>query len=147
MARQPKGAKPDAVVATLLTPAGDVLAQATHFPSGPPLERTSFTLTADVEGSDPLIIGAEENPCSGANPDVEGSDPLMLAVATDRLAWGVRIVAPGFVAGDDAFTLPPGTVRRIALRPIVPGTRFAGARLTALNLIGEASVAAPDVAA
>jgi hypothetical protein len=71
----------------------------------------------------------------------------MLTVATDRVAWGVRIDAPGFAADDDAFTLVPGAPRTVALRPVVDGARFAGATVTALNLIGEAPVPAPDVAA
>jgi len=138
----------DAVVATLRAADGAFLAQATHFPLGPPTEPTPFTLTATLlEGSDPLTIGAGENACKSANPNVEGSDPLMLAVQTDRLAWGVRIDAPGFAPADDAFTLAPGIPRMIALRPLAAGARFAGATVTALNLIGESSVAAPDVAA
>jgi beta-mannosidase len=116
----------DAVVATLLAADGTVLAQATHFPAGPPLEPEAFTLTA---------------------APAPGSDPVVVAVATDRLAWGVRIGAPGFRPADDAFTLAPGFVREVALRPLHDGARFAGATVTALNLIGEASVAAPDVAA
>jgi beta-mannosidase len=71
----------------------------------------------------------------------------LLEVCADRLAWGVRIHAPGFRPGDDAFTLAPGRPRTIALRPLREGAEFAGATLTALNLIGERSVAAPDVAA
>ena len=60
----------DAVVATLRTTDGTILSQATHFPTGPPLEPRAFSLTATV---------------------MEGSDPLLLAVTTERLAWGVRI--------------------------------------------------------
>jgi beta-mannosidase len=71
----------------------------------------------------------------------------LLEVRADRLAWGVRIQAPGFRPEDDAFTLAPGTPRTIALRPVEPGVVFAGATLTALNLIGESPVVAPDVAA
>jgi beta-mannosidase len=115
----------DAVVATLRTPSGEVISQATHFPTGPPLEPTAFTLTA--------------KPASAAAPAV--------VLTTDRLAWGVRISAPGFVAADDAFTLAPGTPRTIALRPLAPGARFGGATVTALNLIGESPVVASDVAA
>jgi hypothetical protein len=37
--------------------------------------------------------------------------------------------------------------RTIVLRPLIPDARFAGATVTALNLIGESLVAAPDVAA
>lgn len=113
----------DAVTATLRDEDGTLLAQATHFPAGPPLEPSAFTLTAHlVEGSDPSVV-----------------------VEADRLAWGVRISAPGFVAADDAFTLMPGVAREIALRPVAEGARWAGGAVTALNLIGESPVIAPDV--
>jgi beta-mannosidase len=71
----------------------------------------------------------------------------LLEVRADRLAWGVRIQAPGFRPEDDAFTLAPGVPRTIALRPLHEDATFAGATLTALNLIGESPVIAPDVAA
>jgi beta-mannosidase len=70
-----------------------------------------------------------------------------LEVEAERVAWGVRVAAPGFRPDDDAFTLVPQVPRTVALRPLAPGARFAGATVTALNLIGEASVSGPDVAA
>jgi beta-mannosidase len=138
----------DAVVATLRAADGTLLGQATHFPAGPPTEPTTFTLTATLmKGSDPSTIVDGEKPCSETDRHVAGSDPLMLTVTTERLAWGVRIVAPGFRPEDDAFTLVPQVPRTIGLRPLTPGARFAGATVTALNLIGEAPVSGPDVAA
>jgi beta-mannosidase len=122
----------DAVVATL-SAGGAVIGQATHFPVGPPLEPASFTLTAAVRGTVPLTSGA-----------VRGTVPLTLS--SDRLAWGVRIVARGFAPDDDAFTLAPGIPRTIGLRRLDPDASLAGATVTALNLIGESPVAAPDLA-
>jgi beta-mannosidase len=134
----------DAVVATLRT-GGELLAQATHFPTGPPLEPTAFRLTATLAATVPRHSPTPARRIAAS--DRSTTDPLMLTVATDRVAWGVRIDAPGFAADDDAFTLVPGAPRTVALRPVVDGARFAGAMVTALNLIGEAPVPAPDVAA
>jgi beta-mannosidase len=137
----------DAVVATLRTTNGELLSQATHFPTGPPLEPTDLGLLATSEGSDPSTIACGENPCSATNPPVEASDPLMLAVTTKRLAWGVRIVAPGFRAEEDAFVVVPDVPRTVRLWPTVDGASLDGGKVTALNLIGEALISAPDVAA
>jgi beta-mannosidase len=115
----------DAVVATLRSAgAGTLLAQAVHFPAGPPLEATSFALTASIKGSDPVGVVLE----------------------SERLAWGVRIEVPGFVAADDAFVLVPGAPRTVLLAP-APGASLRGGAVTALNLIGEAPIAGADVQA
>jgi beta-mannosidase len=114
----------DAVVATLRTAGGELIAQATHFPTGPPLSPSAFTLTARA----------------GTVPQHE------VTVTTEQLAWGVRVHAPGFRPGDDGFVLVPGTPRTVVLMP-VDGATFSGATVTALNLIGEAPVDAADVAA
>jgi beta-mannosidase len=116
----------DAVVATLRTTGGAVLRQAAHFPTGPPLEPTSFTVTALAQG-----------PASA--PSVE--------LQTERLAWGVRIQAPGLAAADDGFVLAPGAPRTVALRPLTPDAGWAGGAVTALNLIGETPIDGPFVAA
>ncbi|HWI74791.1 MAG TPA: hypothetical protein VNT55_22710, partial [Baekduia sp.] len=105
----------DAVVATLRDGGGALVAQAVHFPVGPPLQRESFALTARRAGD-------------------------AVTLETDRLAWGVRVEVPGFRPDDDAFVLVPGTPRTVR----VGGD---GGRVTALNLIGEAPVNEPDVAA
>ena len=111
----------DTVVATLRTADGTILSQATHFPTGPPLEPT---------------------PDLGLVARVTVSDPLVMEVTTERLAWGARIQAPGFRAEDDAFVVVPGMPRTVRLWPIVEGASLQGATLTALNLIGTADVAA-----
>lgn len=67
----------------------------------------------------------------------EGDVVVLLA---DRLAWGVRV--EGVVAEDDAFVLWPGVERRVR----VVGDPV-GARVTALNFSGEATVGGADVAA
>ena len=72
---------------------------------------------------------------------------MAVVVATQRLAWGVRIVAPGFRPEDDAFVVVPGMPRTVRLWPTVDGASLEGAKVTALNLIGEAPIGAPDMAA
>ncbi|WP_445147889.1 glycoside hydrolase family 2 protein [Baekduia sp. Peel2402] len=93
-------------------------AVAVHFPVGPPVAREAFVLEARADG-DGVVLRA------------------------DRLAWGVRVHADGFVPDDDAFVLLPGVERRVGGR----GAVGPGARVTALNLIGETPVSGPDVAA
>jgi hypothetical protein len=66
----------------------------------------------------------------------------VVVLTAERLAWGVRIEGDGVVASDDAFVLAPGVERRVRVEGDVRT-----ARVTALNLIGESSVDAPDVAA
>jgi beta-mannosidase len=104
----------DAVVARV----GDAVAA--HFPVGPPVEPAAFALEARVDEAGKGVI-----------------------LRSERLAWGVRVRADGFVPDDDAFVLWPGVERRVGGR----GPLGAGARVTALNLIGEAPVNGPDVAA
>jgi beta-mannosidase len=132
----------DAVVATLRTGDGTILSQATHFPTGPPLEPTTdLGLTATATGPDPV----PKEP--SAHSSVAGSGPVAVAVATERLAWGVRIHAPGFRAEDDAFVVVPGMPQTVRLWPIAEGASLEGAKVTALNLIGEAPIGPPDMAA
>ncbi|WP_051221494.1 glycosyl hydrolase 2 galactose-binding domain-containing protein [Conexibacter woesei] len=111
----------DTVVATLRS--GDaVLAQAVHFPVGPPLVAEAFGLEAEWRDG-------------------------VVALRAERVAWGVRIDVPGWVPEDDAFTLVPGSPRIVRMRP-VDGDRsvFRGGCVRALNLIGEPPVGAPDLA-
>jgi beta-mannosidase len=131
----------DAIVATLRTTEGEILSQATHFPTGPPLEPTELGLRASVTGPDPV----PKEP--SARTSVLGSGPLVVEVATERVAWGVRIDAPGFQPEDDAFVVVPGMPRTVRLWPTVEDASLNGAKVTALNLIGEAPIGPPDMAA
>ena len=54
---------------------------------------------------------------------------------------------PGFRADDDAFVVVPGMPRTVRLWPLAEGASLEGARVTALNLIGEAPIGPPDMAA
>ena len=56
-------------------------------------------------------------------PSADG-DRLAVTVRSRRLVDGVRLVIPGLVPADDAFTVEPGGERHISLRPtgtMVPG--------------------------
>ncbi|HVF78624.1 MAG TPA: hypothetical protein VNA28_10025, partial [Solirubrobacteraceae bacterium] len=69
---------------------------------------------------------------------------VRLIVRSRRLAYGVRVHAPGFAPADDAFAIEPGATRGVMLRPRTPDARFAGGALTALNLRGRATIASED---
>jgi hypothetical protein len=97
--------------------AGDLIAQTFRFPVGRPLERRAvaeLSLTADAER------------------DEDGG--LLLRIACGRLAYGVRIDAPGWIADDDCFCVEPGHSRVVCLRPRGHGGPVAvRGRVTALN--------------
>ncbi len=95
------------------------LSQAFRFPAGRPTR---------LEPADRLGLSADARPC--------GDGVVRLTVRSRRLAYGVRIHAPGYVPGDDAFSVEPGGAREIDLRPIRPDARFGG-ELSALNLAGR----------
>jgi beta-mannosidase len=137
----------DTVVATLRTTDGTILPQAVHFPTGPPLEPIADLGLRAV--ADPRPGRAMTNSSSFGDPRAheEARDPLTVEVATERLAWGVRINAAGFRAEDDAFVVAPGMPRTVRLWPVVEGASLEGATVTALNLIGEAPIGTPDMAA
>jgi beta-mannosidase len=112
----------DVIVASLV--GRELVSQAFRFPAGPPTER---------EPADRIGLSAT------ANPAAEG---VLLTIRTRRLAYGVRLQAPGFDADDDAFSVEPGGERRLMLRPAGPGAAFAGATISALNLASPIRVAA-----
>jgi beta-mannosidase len=62
---------------------------------------------------------------------------LSLRVSSRRLAYGVRVQAPGFAAADDAFSVEPGGERLIRLQPRTVDATFTGGALTAVNLQGR----------
>jgi beta-mannosidase len=113
----------DAVVATVHDDAGALVGQAVHFPGGPPLvPRDDLGLTAV------------------AAPAGDGAYAVTLRAAA--LAWGVRVIAPGFRPTEDALTVVPGTPRTVMLRPRAAGADLEGATVRALNGTGDEPIAA-----
>jgi beta-mannosidase len=111
----------DVIVASLL--GDELISQSFRFPAGPPTdrepaERVDLRATAELAG-----------------------DRVLLRIRTGRLAYGVRLQAPGFVADDDAFSVEPGHERWLTLRPAAPEATFAGATITALNVAAPIRVA------
>ncbi len=125
----------DVIVASLEQPVEDgpprLLSQAFLFPAGRPLA---------PEPVDRLGLSV----ITGRGPD----GAPVLEIAARRLAYGVRIHLPGYVPGDDAFSIEPGGRRIIPLRPTGPdrgpGGLGQGGWLTALNLKGRVAVAIPE---
>jgi beta-mannosidase len=99
-----------------------IISQAFRFPAGRPLER---------EPLDRLGLAAEAEALADGN--------VRLAISSRRLAYGVEIHAAGFTPSDDGFSIEPGGGRVVVLRPHTSGTAFAGCKLTAVNLQGQAS--------
>ncbi len=119
----------DAIVVSLERerPGGrELLSQAVRFPAGRPI--------ADEPAE---RLGLEAH----ARRRAEGS--MDLVVRSRRLAYGVRVRVEGFSPADDAFSVEPGGERVVALHPEGGGARFAGGELTALNLRGSVTIAAP----
>ena len=116
----------DVIVATIERDGRDgpeLLSQAFHFPAGRPLGQES-------EGRLGIVATAQE-PDGGA---------VHLGVTSRRLAYGVRIHAPGFAPSDNAFSVEPGAGRQIRLEPDGSGRAFGGGSVTALNLLGRAPI-------
>jgi beta-mannosidase len=103
-----------AIIATLTGSGEDpaVLSQAFFFPAGRPVERRP---AAELG----LRVSATEE---------------ALRLQADRLVYGVRISAPGFIAVDDAFSVEPGAGRTVALRRDPSSADAPSAVVTALNL-------------
>jgi beta-mannosidase len=104
-----------------------LLAQSMRFPSGRP---------ATTEPADRIGLAASADPMPGGT--------VRLTVRSRRLAYGVRVHAPGFAPADDAFAVEPGATRSVLLHPRTPDAAFAGGALTALNLRGRARIASED---
>jgi beta-mannosidase len=68
---------------------------------------------------------------------------VAIVVRSRRLAYGVRVKAPGFAPDDDAFSVEPGSERVLRLVPLGAGGPFSGGSLTALNLDGPVKIPAP----
>jgi beta-mannosidase len=113
----------DAIVASLergADGAGGLVSQAFRFPAGRPLHR---------EAAARLGLTARAEPASDGT--------VTVVLATRMLAYGVRIHADGFRAGDDGFSIEPGGERRVRLHPVHAGAEPAGATVSALNLRGR----------
>jgi beta-mannosidase len=97
-----------------------LISQSMHFPAGRP---TSTEPAARV----------------GLNAHAAAADDgsINLSLSARRLAYCVRVHAPGFTAEDDAFSLEPGRERIVRLRASTHGAVFSGGELTAVNLQGR----------
>jgi beta-mannosidase len=101
------------VVATLRDDRGTQIAQAFQFPEG---------LPARVERS----VGLRASAGALADGSVE------VQLKSEGFAQSLHFDVPGFVAEDEYFHLAPGGERRVRLRPVTLGARFAGS-VCALN--------------
>jgi beta-mannosidase len=115
----------DAIVLSLETGGEprEPLSQSVRFTAGPPRAREAAA-----------HLGLE----AVAGPLTDGLVPI--AIDCRRLAYGVRVRAPGFMPLDDAFTVEPGVGRTVQLRAIDGGSAVGDATLTALNLDGVVKV-------
>jgi beta-mannosidase len=117
----------DVVVASLERDDGaamTVLSQAFRFPAGRP---------SLVESADRLGLSADARPC--------GEGVVRMTVRSRRLAYGVRVHAPGYTPDDDAFSVEPGGSREVDLRALVPAAHFGG-EISAINLAGRVPIVA-----
>ncbi len=117
----------DAIVVTLEQDGNEgasILSQAMRFPAGRPLER---------EPAERLGLAAREQ----VLPD--GS--VRVAISSRRLAYGVEVHAPGFVAGDAGFSIEPGGERVVVLRPSGSDDSTEPGRIGAVNMSGRVKIA------
>jgi beta-mannosidase len=117
----------DVIVVSLETggePA-QLLSQSFRFPAGRPRAR---------EAAERLGLRARWR----THPDGGAS----LTIETRRLAYGVRVHVPGFVADDDAFSVEPGGARLVRLTPASAGASPSGGSVTAINLDGQVNIQA-----
>ena len=100
----------DLATATLIADDGTILADACHFPHGPPIERSS-----------------ELGLVARGGTDEHGA---FVEISTHRLAWAVALDVEGLSPEDDHVTIGPGQTRRIRLRGSAAAVR---GTVTALN--------------
>lgn len=116
----------DAIVVSLERSAPDrvrLISQSSRFPAGRPLRRQPTAELGLMATAEPVDDGG-----------------MRLVASSRRLAYGVRVHAPGFAASDDAFCVEPGGERIVRLRPRFPDTPRPGVALSALNLAGMVPV-------
>jgi beta-mannosidase len=80
-------------------------AQAFRFPLGRPMRRVAMP-----------DLGMKVEACASGDGFVD------LFLSARALAYGVRVVAPGFAPKDNYFHLEPGVRRRVTLVPVAPGS-------------------------
>jgi beta-mannosidase len=119
----------DVIVASLESDEDEprLISQAFRFPAGRP-RAVHSAQDVGLEGS--------------LEADAGGGAKLL--VRTRRLAYGVRVLVPGFDPLDDAFSLEPGGQREIALRTREPDSTTAGGALQALNVRGRVQLNAGE---
>jgi beta-mannosidase len=102
-----------------------VLSQAMRFPAGWPLERET-----------PEGLGLTAHARTGTRARALPDGTMHLAVSSRRLAYGVRVHAPGYVPSDDGFSIEPGAERILTLHPVAPEPSLQEARIGAVNMSG-----------
>ena len=100
-----------------------VFSQAVRFPAGLPIERRSAAGLGIEARASQLDDGAWQ-----------------LALRSQRVAYGVRVDAPGFIPDDDALFLEPGRERLLHLSAGNPEQEFSGGSITAANLDGQTKI-------
>jgi beta-mannosidase len=107
----------DAIVVSLYADddSPELVSQAFRFPAGLPTRR---------ESSSQLGLGVTVS---------ESAGEYTVTVRCRQLAYGVRVDTPGFVPGDDAFSVEPGGERVIRLRALDRERTLDGGTVTALN--------------
>ncbi|HXB66349.1 MAG TPA: hypothetical protein VNV42_15885 [Solirubrobacteraceae bacterium] len=106
-----------------------VICQTARFPAGRPIAR---------EAPEALGLTVE----SAWRPD----QSVRLEVGSRRLAYGVRIDAPGYLPSDDGFFIEPGGTRAVILSPAGPESSLEHATIGALNMEGRLALAAEVLA-
>jgi beta-mannosidase len=120
----------DVIVASLHMKRGDLpLAQSFRFPAG------RATQSAPI---------SELGMAAQAHVLADGTIDVLLSSL--RLAWGVRVAAPGFMPDDAYFGVEPGGKRRIVLSPLQLGEAPASIAVTAMNAEGRFAVAVERMA-
>ncbi|MEV0135517.1 hypothetical protein AB0H83_44590 [Dactylosporangium sp. NPDC050688] len=125
-----------AVLAELVGPDGEVLAEDCYLPGGPPADRRNdlgLTVTTSIDTGD-----GDDN--GDGDGDGDGSGTMVLHVAAERLAYALHIDVAGFAPDDNYYTVLPGRRRSIRLRR-TGGRAGTVGRVEALNADGPVSFA------
>jgi beta-mannosidase len=99
------------------------ISQCFRFPAGRP---------ARAEPAAALGLEAQSQPA--------GDGTVSVRVRSRRLAYAVRVRAPGFEPHDDAFSLEPGGERLIRLAPTLEGVDYTGGEVSAANQRGRVRI-------